>query len=64
MTLRSCLGDVVLYAAMGLIAPPLVLVLGPLNCFIGAIVLAIAIISSKYSRQYNNDTRTVAKGAA
>lgn len=64
MTLRSCLGDVVLYAAMGLIAPPLILVFGPLNCFIGVIVLLLGIIIGKHARQYNNDTRIAAKGAA
>ena len=55
MTLRSCLGDVVLYAAMGLIAPPVILVLGPLNFFIGVIVLLIAIIIGKHAHQYNNE---------
>ncbi len=64
MTLRSCLGDVVLYATMGLIAPPVILVLGPLNCFIGVIILLLGIIIGKHARQYTNDTRTVAKGAA
>jgi hypothetical protein len=64
MTLRSCLGDVVLYAAIGLLAPPVVLVLGALNCFIGVIVLLIGIIIGKHVRQYNSDTRTMAKGAA
>ncbi len=55
MTLRSCLGDVVLYAAMGLIAPPVVLVLGALNCFIGMIVLVIGIIIGKHVHQYSNE---------
>ena len=55
MTLRSCLGDVVVYAAIGLLAPPVVLVLGPLNCFIGLIVLLIAIIIGKHVHQYSNE---------
>ncbi len=55
MTLRSCLGDVVVYAAIGLLAPPLVLVLGALNCFIGLIVLLIAIIIGKHAHQYSNE---------
>jgi len=48
---RGCLGDVLVYAAIGLIAPPVVLVLGALNCFIGLIILIIGIIISKHTRQ-------------
>jgi len=55
MTLRSCLGDVLVYAAMGLIAPPVVLVLGALNCFIGLIILIIGIIIGKHVHQHSNE---------
>jgi len=48
---RGCLGDALVYAAIGLIAPPVVLVLGALNCFIGLIVLIIGIIIGKHARQ-------------
>jgi len=49
---RGCLGDVLVYAAIGLIAPPVVLVLGALNCFIGLIVLLIATIIGKYVHRH------------
>lgn len=61
---RGCLGDVLVYAAIGLIAPPIVLVLGALNCFIGLIVLLIAIIIGKHIHQYSKETKSAAKGAA
>ncbi len=61
---RGCLGDVLVYAAIGLIAPPVVLVLGALNCFIGLIVLLIGIIIGKHVHQYSNATKSAAKGAA
>ena len=48
---RGCLGDMLVYAAIGLIAPPVVLVLGAFNCFIGLIVLIIGIIIGKYVHQ-------------
>ncbi len=48
---RGCLGDALVYAAIGLIAPPVVLVLGAFNCFIGLIVLLIAFIIGKHTRQ-------------
>lgn len=61
---RGCLGDGLVYAAIGLIAPPVVLVLGVLNCFIGLIILVIAIIIGKHVQQYSNATKSAAKGAA
>ncbi len=64
MTPRGCLGDVLVYAAIGLIAPPVVLVLGALNCFIGLIILTIGIIIGKHLHQYSNESRSAAKGAA
>ncbi len=60
---RGCLGDVLVYAAIGLIAPPVVLVLGAFNCFIGLIVLIITIIIGKHVHQYSNENKSATKGA-
>ncbi len=52
---RGCLGDVLVYAAIGLIAPPVILVLGTLNCFVGLIVLLIGIIIGKHAYHYTHE---------
>ncbi len=59
---RGCLGDALVYAAIGLIAPPVVLVLGALNCFIGLIVVLIGIIISKHVHRSVRTLTTTKQG--
>ncbi len=52
---RGCLGDALVYAAIGLLASPVVLVLGARTCVTGLIVVLLAIIIGKQVYQYSNE---------